>query len=35
MPSQDRGGFYLLLLQQFSEFNELQREENRLNRQWQ
>ncbi|PIL26617.1 hypothetical protein GSI_11311 [Ganoderma sinense ZZ0214-1] len=35
LPSQDRGGLFLLLLQQFSEFNETQREESRQNCQWQ
>ena len=35
LPRQEGGGYFLLLLQQFAEFNELQHEENRQNRQWQ
>ncbi|PIL33266.1 hypothetical protein GSI_04716 [Ganoderma sinense ZZ0214-1] len=35
LPSQGGESYFLLLLQQFSEFNEHQRKESRLNRQWQ
>nr|VWO94127.1 Global transcription regulator sge1 [Ganoderma boninense] len=35
LPRAEGGSFFLLLLEQFTQFNEIQREENRLNRQWQ